>query len=164
MSWNVWNDGSGDPEDDARRMRAKYQSLQVMEVDPIKRRGVIASSHGGTYYRVTENSCDCMDFKKRGQTCKHMYKLLDVLDNPFSYTVYEAQPETYAQKEPLFTLILCVLFGMFGVHHFYVGRNGMGILYLFTGGLFCIGWIRDIYLIATGCFRDVDGHYLRPLI
>ena len=38
---------------------------------------------------------------------------------------------------------LCVFLGFFGAHKFYEGKAGMGILYLFTGGLFCIGWFID---------------------
>lgn len=38
---------------------------------------------------------------------------------------------------------LCVFLGFFGAHKFYEGKAGMGILYLFTGGLFGIGWILD---------------------
>ena len=58
-------------------------------------------------------------------------------------------------------LILCIFLGIFGIHQFYVGRIGMGILYLCTGGLFCIGWIIDIVKIATGSFRDNVGAPLR---
>ena len=39
---------------------------------------------------------------------------------------------------------LCLFLGMIGAHKFYDGKTGMGILYLFTGGLFGIGWIIDI--------------------
>lgn len=39
--------------------------------------------------------------------------------------------------------ILCLLTGYLGVHKFVEGKVGMGLLYLFTGGLFCIGWIVD---------------------
>lgn len=46
-------------------------------------------------------------------------------------------------------LILCILFGYFGAHKFYEGKVGMGVLYLLTMGLFCIGWIADICIIAT---------------
>ena len=35
------------------------------------------------------------------------------------------------------------------------------ILYLFTGGLFIIGWIIDIVKIATGGFTDNSGAPLR---
>ena len=46
-------------------------------------------------------------------------------------------------------LILCIFFGAFGAHKFYEGRAGMGILYLFTGGLFMIGWILDIIALLA---------------
>lgn len=34
-------------------------------------------------------------------------------------------------------------------HKFYEGKIGMGILYLCTAGLFCIGWIIDLISLAT---------------
>ncbi len=49
-------------------------------------------------------------------------------------------------------LIMCVLGGWFGLHYFYVKKIGMGILYIFTFGLFCIGWWIDIYRICVGKF------------
>lgn len=39
---------------------------------------------------------------------------------------------------------LCLFLGFFGAHKFYEGKAGMGILYLFTGGLLGIGWIIDL--------------------
>lgn len=60
------------------------------------------------------------------------------------------------------TALLCCLFGgMLGIHHFYVGNIGKGILYLFTGGLFVFGWIADLISIATGSFKDNSGQPLR---
>ena len=38
---------------------------------------------------------------------------------------------------------LCLFLGEFGAHKFYEGKTGMGILYLFTLGLFGIGWLID---------------------
>lgn len=46
------------------------------------------------------------------------------------------------------SLILCIFFGYFGTHKFYEGKVGLGILYLFTLGIFCIGWIVDIIIIS----------------
>lgn len=46
-------------------------------------------------------------------------------------------------KNKWVAFILCVLLGCFGAHKFYEGRAGMGILYLFTFGLFGIGWFID---------------------
>ena len=39
--------------------------------------------------------------------------------------------------------VICLLFGWLGVHKFREKKIGMGFLYLFTAGLFCIGWIID---------------------
>ena len=44
---------------------------------------------------------------------------------------------------------LCLFLGVYGGHKFYEGRIGMGILYLFTGGLFCIGWLVDCVRLLT---------------
>lgn len=50
-------------------------------------------------------------------------------------------------KNKWVALVLCIFLGCFGVHKFYEGKAGMGILYLFTGGLCGIGWMIDIVLI-----------------
>lgn len=39
---------------------------------------------------------------------------------------------------------LCLFLGFLGAHKFYEGKGGMGILYLFTVGLFGIGWLIDL--------------------
>ncbi|XP_071476744.1 uncharacterized protein [Diadema antillarum] len=39
--------------------------------------------------------------------------------------------------------ILCIPLGFLGLHHFYLGRIGIGFLYFFTLGVFGIGWIID---------------------
>lgn len=54
-------------------------------------------------------------------------------------------------------IILCFLLGGFGAHYFYVGRIGKGILYLCTAGLFGVGWIIDMIMIAAGNFYDKTG-------
>lgn len=61
------------------------------------------------------------------------------------------------QKSKTVALILCICLGYLGGHQFYVGKKGMGLLYFLTLGLFCIGWLIDIYRIATGSFKDVYG-------
>ena len=60
------------------------------------------------------------------------------------------------------TALLCCIFGGFlGIHQFYVGKFGKGLLYLFTAGLLCFGWIADIIKIASGSFLDNAGAPLR---
>lgn len=56
-------------------------------------------------------------------------------------------------KNNTVALILCVLLGYLGAHYFYTRRVGMGFLYLFTLGLFGIGWIVDIVRIAARHFK-----------
>lgn len=52
-------------------------------------------------------------------------------------------------KNKWVALALCILGGYFGLHKFYEGRIGSGLLYLCTLGLFGIGWIGDtIALLA----------------
>ena len=46
-------------------------------------------------------------------------------------------------KNKWVAFLLCLFLGMLGAHKFYEGKIGMGIVYLFTGGLFGIGWLID---------------------
>lgn len=55
---------------------------------------------------------------------------------------------------------ICFFFGFLGGHYFYVGRVGMGLLYLFTGGLMFIGVFVDLIQIARGRFKTKYGVYL----
>ncbi len=45
------------------------------------------------------------------------------------------------------SFFLCLFLGFVGAHKFYEGKGGMGILYIFTAGLFGIGWIVDLISI-----------------
>ena len=42
-------------------------------------------------------------------------------------------------KNKWVAFFLCIFFGYLGIHKFYEGRILLGLLYLFTGGLFTIG-------------------------
>lgn len=46
--------------------------------------------------------------------------------------------------DPIVEFIIIFFFGTLGVHKFMKKEVGMGILYLFTGGLFGIGWLIDV--------------------
>jgi len=50
------------------------------------------------------------------------------------------------RRDPVLLLILALigLLGIAGIHRFFVGHIGMGILYVFTGGLCLIGTIVDM--------------------
>lgn len=61
-----------------------------------------------------------------------------------SYTVNK---QNYVVEKPMKTglvpMMLTILFGWTGIQWFISGRVGMGFLYLFTLGLFFIGWLVD---------------------
>lgn len=61
------------------------------------------------------------------------------------------------QKSWLVTLLLCLFVGTLGVHRFYVGKIGTGILQLITFGGFGIWTLVDIILIACKKFTDANG-------
>ncbi len=60
-------------------------------------------------------------------------------------------------RSRLVTQLLAFFLGVFGVHRFYVGKIGTGLLQLFTLGGLGIWWLADNILIATGAFRDAEG-------
>lgn len=63
--------------------------------------------------------------------------------NTYVYNEYKGR-----KVNKLTALLLCIFLGYFGIHRFYEGKVATGILYLFTGGLFALGWIYDIVRIA----------------
>ena len=66
-----------------------------------------------------------------------------------------------ASKDWMITLLLCLFCGGIGVHRYYVGKIGTGILYTLTLGIFGIGTLIDLIKIATGKFTDKNGNYIR---
>ena len=65
-----------------------------------------------------------------------------------------------SDKSKITALLLCIFLGGLGVHRFYVGKIGTGIIWLLTGGILGIGWLVDIIMIAVGKFKDKQGNIL----
>ena len=59
-------------------------------------------------------------------------------------------------KSRLITLLLCIFVGGLGIHRFYVGKIGTGVLWLLTAGCFGIGALVDLIMIACGTFTDSE--------
>ncbi len=54
-------------------------------------------------------------------------------------------------------ILLCFFLGVFGVHRFYVGKIGTGILQLITVGGLGIWTLIDFIMIILGKFKDSNG-------
>ncbi len=83
----------------------------------------------------------------------------------------ETQTDTNSQQpctQPAFsekgfipTILLCFFLGFLGVHRFYVGKIGTGILMILTFGGFGIWTVVDLIMIVCGKFTDKDGQPIK---
>ncbi len=69
----------------------------------------------------------------------------------------EKSPKSYVAA-----VLLCFFLGTLGIHRFYVGKIGTGILMLITIGGFGIWQIIDFVVIVVGNFRDKQRRFLKP--
>jgi hypothetical protein len=68
---------------------------------------------------------------------------------------WDRDTESDYTRLPIF--VLCFFFGWLGVHRFFVGKIGTGVLMLCTVGGLGIWMVIDLILIVFGEFRDRDG-------
>jgi TM2 domain-containing membrane protein YozV len=67
------------------------------------------------------------------------------------------EPSNFSPKSRVVALFFCLFLGLIGVHRFYVGKIGTGILMVLTLGGLGIWTLIDLILIAAGSFRDKEG-------
>jgi len=63
-------------------------------------------------------------------------------------------------KSRLGALLFCMLLGWIGIHRFYVGKAGTGVLMILTCGGAGIWWIIDLIMIIIGSFTDKGGKFV----
>ena len=63
-----------------------------------------------------------------------------------------------SSKRILPTFLLCMFFGCLGLHRFYVGKIGTGVLQLLTAGGLGIWALIDFIMIIIGSFTDKEGN------
>ena len=55
----------------------------------------------------------------------------------------------YPPKSLLLAYVLWFFLGVLGIHQFYLGKVGRGLLYLFTLGVFGIGVLIDLFTLPA---------------
>jgi TM2 domain-containing membrane protein YozV len=60
----------------------------------------------------------------------------------------------------LAALLLCLFLGVLGVHRFFVGKVGTGLLMIFTFGGLGIWALIDFIMIVVGSFTDKEGRFV----
>jgi hypothetical protein len=67
--------------------------------------------------------------------------------------VKSTKKEPVSGNEKTVALVLLLLVGVLGIHKFYLGQIGAGILYFLTGGLCGIGLIIDLIKLLTDTYE-----------
>jgi TM2 domain-containing membrane protein YozV len=67
---------------------------------------------------------------------------------------------TTGQKSWIVALLLCLFLGGLGIHRFYVGKVGTGILQFLTLGGLGLWALIDFIVILVGKFGDKQGQAL----
>lgn len=62
-----------------------------------------------------------------------------------------------SKKSRLVLTLLSYFLGCWGVHRFYLGKVGTGILMIFTLGGFGVWWLIDFILAVAGKMKDKQG-------
>lgn len=91
--------------------------------------------------------------------------LLPLLKRKMNRATAHVQPgKANTGKIQLVALLLCFFLGIIGVHRFYLGYYGLGILYILTLGIFGIGWFIDLILliIPNGLTPKGKAGYIEP--
>ena len=66
-----------------------------------------------------------------------------------------------SDKKMVVAALLCFFLGWLGIHRFYVGKAGTGILMIFTLGGLGLWSLVDLIMIIVGSFKDKDGRDLQ---
>ena len=98
-------------------------------------------------------------------TADEIKKLNDLLrDRVISQEEFDSQKEKLLDSSTktnsidwLALFLLTFFVGVLGIHRFYVGKIGTGVLMLITLGGLGVWFLVDLLLVVTGQFTNKDG-------
>ncbi|KOP71428.1 hypothetical protein AMS59_18595 [Lysinibacillus sp. FJAT-14745] len=67
-----------------------------------------------------------------------------------------------SEKSYIAMILLCFFLGSLGIHRFYAGKIGTGILMIITLGGLGIWTLIDFIMIIIGKFKDKEGMEIKP--
>ncbi|MEY9980187.1 TM2 domain-containing protein [Lysinibacillus sp. RC79] len=67
-----------------------------------------------------------------------------------------------SEKNYIVMILLCFFLGSLGIHRFYAGKIGTGILMIITLGGLGIWTLIDFIMIIIGKFKDKEGMEIKP--
>jgi hypothetical protein len=162
-----WNKKQQDS--DKRKLTSNYSGKTQIEANSFISKGEFenekkpASIHRSVLFSsapvVLENKNTNASGKK---IVKNKSGLIFKLENKQNKKANQ-QPDASGGKSQLVALLLCIFLGILGIHRFYLGYPGIGILMLLTGGVCGILALIDLIRIITGDLKPRNGDYAEKL-
>ena len=118
-----------------------------------------ANISSGTYKEISETEEGLLSSEKEDIDFRVRLSFYKVeADEPKREPVVASKK--YSPKNYTVTLLLAIFLGALGLHRFYVGKIGTGVLWLLTLGVFGLGWFVDVVWILSNCFDDYGGNLI----
>ena len=132
---------------------AKDNTQRIREV--INSGAVVkANVHGGPRKEISETDDGLLVSEKEDYDFRVRLSFYErgaeIVNEPVAQKKVSTKKHTTA-------LLLAIFLGVLGIHRFYVGKVGTGILWLLTAGVFGIGWFVDIVWLLSNAFEDWSG-------
>lgn len=105
----------------------------------------------GEIYETTLHSCTCQDFTKRGESCKHMYRLAQEIDtDKYSHEVDEAKQAALV-KSLASKIVLLVTISLW-----------VAVLALALLAFFATGWELRVIFVSLAIFTSIFAYAFYP--